>query len=156
MGEAHRCGLHTGIDGDQAKRFGLHHCVGIGDRLQDVGLHRLGHREGIENLADRFRHLGHPRFEQLRQGGGQAGLAIPQPDTCALSHSAGVHFVVQKVTQIQGIALGVLPKALCAVGVHRAAEDVIDQTGDLRQRKRLQFETFQMLVFPDRSDGVGR
>ena len=60
------------------------------------------------------------------------------------------------MTQIQRVALGVLPKSLCTKGVHRAIEYVLDQAGNLWWRERLQFKAFQMLVFPDRSDGVRR
>ena len=40
--------------------------------------------------------------------------------------------------------------------MHRTAEYVLDKTGDLWSAKWLQFKAFQMLVFPDRGDGVRR
>jgi hypothetical protein len=60
------------------------------------------------------------------------------------------------MTQIQGVALGVLPKSLCANGVHWTIEYVLHQTRNFSQRERLQFKAFQMLVFPDSGDGVRR
>ena len=52
--------------------------------------------------------------------------------------------------------MGVLPKSLCTKGVHRTIEYMLHQIRNFWRRERLQFKAFQMLIFPDRGDGVRR
>jgi hypothetical protein len=65
------------------------------------------------------------------------------------------YLLVDQVAQEQDIASGQRPHALLDAGIHRAAEAEAEQCVGLGLRQRLQLQSLNELVLPQRGDGVG-
>ena len=143
-------------DADQLTPFGfLDRCrIGKSDKVFECKWLRHGHQ--VENLQHLFGCSADVGVHQFAQCGRHRGKTRPLPSVLIVADQpARLHLLLDQLAHEKHVAAGQLPQARGAAVLDRITQNRFQQQDALLARQRLQVQTLQLTVLPQRGDRLG-
>ncbi len=145
----------VGHAADQPSRLGFVDGCFTGELGQGVDVERFAQRQQLQRADHVVTGVIETGVQQLDQARRNRGRSAQLPDVAGLLEGAGIDGALHQMTQEQRIAARGLPHQIRGQPLQAPADHRLDQRHALLLGERLQFDSTQVSVFPQRGDRVG-
>ncbi|SKX65204.1 Uncharacterised protein [Mycobacteroides abscessus subsp. abscessus] len=140
---------------DEAVDLGLFDGLFAGEIRQHIDVERFAQAQVLQSGKDIGLQLFDAAGEKRGELGGDRSASAELPHTVDLPQGARCPCALDEMSQKQGVAAGGFPHTVCGMLLELSAEDGLDEIDALLFGERRQRDSDEVVVFPERGDGVG-